>query len=49
MTSAKKVRKMKKGIIAAIITLVIAIAAIAFRIITRGAGAVGELFTPVKN
>ena len=40
---------MKKGIIAAIVTMAVAIAAVAFRIITRGAGAVGELFTPVKN
>ena len=40
---------MKKGIIAAVIAVAVAIVAVAFRIITRGAGAVGELFTPVKN
>ena len=40
---------MKKRIIAAVVTLVVAIVAVAFRIVTRGAGAVGELFTPVKN
>lgn len=40
---------MKKGIIAVAITLIIAISAVALRILTKGAGAVGELFTPVKN
>ena len=40
---------MKKGIIAAVVTVIVAIAAIGFRIVTKGAGAVGNLFTPVKN
>lgn len=40
---------MKKGIICAIIAFVAAVILVAGRIITRGAGAVGELFTPVKN
>ena len=40
---------MKKGIIAAVIAVAVAIVAVAFRIITRGAGAVGNLFSSVKN
>lgn len=40
---------MKKGIIAAVIAIIVAVAAIGFRIITKGAGAVGNLFSSVKN
>ena len=40
---------MKKGIIAAVITLAVTIVCVAFRIVRKGAGAVGELFTPVKH
>ena len=40
---------MKKGIVCAIITVSVAVVAVAGRIVTKGAGAVGELFTPVKN
>ncbi len=40
---------MKKGIIAAVVTVAVAIICVAFRIITRGAGAVGNLFSSVKN
>ena len=40
---------MKKGIIAAVIAIVVAIVCVAFRIVTNGAGAVGNLFSSVKN
>ena len=40
---------MKKGIIAIIIAIAVSIAAFALRTVTKGAGAVGNLFTPVKN
>ena len=40
---------MKKGIIAAVIAIVVAIVCVAFRIVTKGAGAVGNLFSSVKN
>ena len=40
---------MKKGIIAAIIAVCVAIVCFNFRIIVKGAGAVGNLFSSVKN
>ncbi len=40
---------MKKGIIAAVITVAVAIVCVAIRVLGKGAGAVGNLFSAVKN
>lgn len=40
---------MKKGILCAVIAAVAAIIVFAGRTLVKGAGAVGNIFTPVKN
>lgn len=40
---------MKKGIICAVIAAVAAVIIFAGRTLVKGAGAVGNIFTPVKN
>ena len=40
---------MKKGIICVIVTVVAAVAIWIGRTLVKGAGAVGNIFTPVKN
>lgn len=40
---------MKKGIVFTVVAVVIAIVAFAGRTLVKGAGAVGNIFTPVKN
>ncbi len=40
---------MKKGIICAVVAVIVAVVAFAGRTLVKGAGAVGNIFTPVKN
>lgn len=40
---------MKKGIICAVVAAAVAIVVFAGRTLVKGAGAVGNMFTPVKN